>query len=367
MAGHLSSGLATPVLTLRPGGICRSGFFLVFLLLVACDKPFTVPKQRTNYIDNAMANLALLQLSKLVQRQSETTIAEAKNLKQASHVFLESPTSETQKSFQQAWLSAHGAYLANQLGLFSDLSHNADLLFSLDAWPILPGFLDSLPDYPSNGLINDVTINITAATLRHQHGITDHEEVCLGYHAIEYLIFNRPITDFIVKETSDPVNQSIIRRRHALDIIVTELNLDLQKTTIALTEQFDPPLSTTPQHELFRLLDSIQHNLQSAFRASNFFVDDSYSHGVFSKSSSQSLIIELNALEEFTLGAVSLTTIFETLDTATASNYQITLRKAIELVNDVDATEIEKAKLPLMLSALLHQLVRFQDVLRQQL
>lgn len=69
------------------------------------------------------------------------------------------------------------------------------LLARSDSWPLYPGYLDSLPEWPQSGLINDTSIDLTAAALRRQHRTTDPHEVSLGFSALHTVLaqFRQPV------------------------------------------------------------------------------------------------------------------------------------------------------------------------------
>ena len=94
----------------------------------------------------------------------------------------------------------------------------------IDAWPLLPGFIDNLPGYPHTGIVNDMTLPMTSEVLRAQHQITDTAEVALGFHVIEYYAFTRRHQDFAGAST---------RRKQYLSLVSDLLLLELLAFTQA--------------------------------------------------------------------------------------------------------------------------------------
>ena len=58
------------------------------------------------------------------------------------------------------------------------------ILSRLDSWPLYPGYLDALPEWPESGLISDPYLELTRQNLRRQHGATDPAEASLGFAAL---------------------------------------------------------------------------------------------------------------------------------------------------------------------------------------
>lgn len=116
-------------------------------------------------------------------------------LQQQIQQLLLSPDQAQLDSTRSAWSALHNCTLslaplfalaAVSPGLFGDLVHAQ---YALDANPILPGYLDAVEGYPFSGLVNDISVNLTAQNLRQQQGLTDLEDVVLGLHAMAYLLW----------------------------------------------------------------------------------------------------------------------------------------------------------------------------------
>ncbi|MEX2365284.1 MAG: imelysin family protein, partial [Pseudohongiellaceae bacterium] len=84
-------------------------------------------------------------LTSLVAQQTRLLQINADALESTVSRFLEEPTDSTRETLQQAWLDTHNTFAATRL--FAQLVPAKDLLFRIDAWPIAPGFIDSLPLY----------------------------------------------------------------------------------------------------------------------------------------------------------------------------------------------------------------------------
>ena len=342
------------------------GLALALSLLLSCGHE-ELTSSDSIQLDSDQTKLAIEQIAAFAQRQNSNALIVSEQLLTSVRAFLASPNEESLDSLKAIWQTAHESHLAGQLGLFKDSETNARLVFSLDAWPLHPGFLDSLPAYPEGGIINDITINVDSETLRRQHGITDPAEVCLGFHALEYLIFDRPLTDFVTPDTRDLVAQSINRRRLLLETVTVELTQDLAQMAEFVSVQFQPREGQSAEQQLFLFLSSTRGYMQKAFRESSILFDEGMGHSAFSNTSTESLRTELLALQQFTLSEVTLRPILRALDPATTDNFEATLADVLVMLGRSEANEPEKAKLPLMLSVLLHRLEEFEITLKQYL
>ena len=127
-------------------------------------------------------------------------------LQQSIDLLLTSPNDLTLGDAREQWHKTHQTLqqlepffsLADiNPGLFGQLK---DSHFLLDAWPIQAGYLDYFGVYTHSGLVNDITVPMTAEILRNQHGFTDNSDITIGLHAMAYLLWGesgqRPIEDF---------------------------------------------------------------------------------------------------------------------------------------------------------------------------
>ena len=123
-------------------------------------------------------------------------------LKQASQALAESidaflarPNEDTLSSAQQAWKALHA--VEQKLAVIHNLvqSHSGSFdmvratLARTSAQPIQPGYLDRVGTYAYSGLVYDIGVQLTQENLRHQHQLTDEEEVVLGIYALEFMLF----------------------------------------------------------------------------------------------------------------------------------------------------------------------------------
>ena len=94
--------------------------------------------------------------------------------------YLETLSDEDHLEWQKTWRSAHESFIAVTFLLINEN------FSEIEAWPLTPGFIDSIKNYPYSGIVNDSTIEIAPDVLKAQHMITDPSEISLGFHVLEY-------------------------------------------------------------------------------------------------------------------------------------------------------------------------------------
>jgi len=120
---------------------------------------------------------------------------------------LNNPNNNTLQAARLEWQNTYNATQTAQPFLYLHHKDSAVLnaldnwRFMILAWPIQPGYIDSYQQYTHSGIVNDLTLTLTKASLRKQHRLTDSEEVILGLHGIEYILWGekgeRTAKDFV--------------------------------------------------------------------------------------------------------------------------------------------------------------------------
>lgn len=103
----------------------------------------------------------------------------------------------------------------------------------------MPGFIDSVEEYPYSGIVNDASLPLDTDTLRQQHGITDEAEVSIGFDVVAFLLWGehrqkpelapRPVTDYEIASNWDdsttelPIEEHPNNRRRRLLALTLEL------------------------------------------------------------------------------------------------------------------------------------------------
>jgi len=199
--------------------ILRFLFLLICLSLASCEPEISEKKDKAMN-ERKLSEIISLEHNKLLKETTQKISLLEKNTKK----YLETLSDEDYSKWRKAWRSAHQSFIAIT---FLPINENFS---EIEAWPLTPGFIDSIENYPYSGIVNDSTIEITPDVLKAQHMITDPSEISLGFHVLEYYAFERKREDL---NGTEEVN----KRRRALISIVSEL---LVKEIKALEKE--PPM-----------------------------------------------------------------------------------------------------------------------------
>jgi hypothetical protein len=337
--------------------------FLV-ILLTACDGKLELRTDDRDTIYASDVVQAFKQFQQAQFNQIEACLMSLDQLQSSVTDFLSSPNSTNQELSQQAWLQAHKAFLGSNL--FSLVSQN-QLIFQIDAWPIQEGFLDSIPNYPQSGIINDLTVAIDTDSLQEQHGITDYREVSLGFHALEFFIFSRDPEDFSL--SGDNIK---LRRRAAMKVILDLLISDILLAFEEIGEASADFLSELEDYDgkdlegLTRLLGILNTRMQLLYSEANHIDDDNSGHSRISQSSWANLRDQIAVMNNLSGQKSELRKIFEKLDQKTTHDYDLTLNEAREILSEKKPGTDKSARIPLLFAALGHQLGDLQTILENR-
>lgn len=346
MADHFTAGIK----------VVRYALPLMLMLAYAtgCEDQSKQPPAALR-IDPARVALVRDDYARLLQQANEKTRSSSRMLLEAVNRFLGDPSDETKAGFRLAWLDAHQSFTATRV-LHALMATAGNAHFDIDAWPVEPGFLDSLPDYPDTGIVSDFSLEITTQTLIDQHGITDPEEASLGFHPLEYYAFQRAVEDFVSGTGAPNANEYIERRRMTLRLIAETLvaSLDEFVTGIQLEE-----LAAEPDHLfLARLFAGLQRAAQTAFQHASLIVDADFGHCQFSQSSLDDLRVEADMLGQI-LTSESLLALMEGYNSEGASSIDGMLSQTSELLGLEEMTEADRTRLPLMLLLISQEIDNF--------
>jgi uncharacterized iron-regulated protein len=244
---------------------------LCCLVLVSCGEPASSGQDDRGAFPTNSAAQSLAQLSGVLDPQQETAVRDllATYLEQADADFvtsrgllqdfsaavtglLDAPNSESLAAAQSAWLDAYSAYEATLLHrYFAELVlpqqaylNLVDLNFRINQWPIFPGYLDAVDNYPDSGLVFDPSVPLDRSTLVELHGQFDLAEAAMGFHVLEFLLWgeaplSRNVDDFrqVTVLTEDHIEAGLTlqqlprnRRRQLLQVTTDSLLTDFEAT-----------------------------------------------------------------------------------------------------------------------------------------
>lgn len=210
---------------------------------------------------NAAASQIALDYLEQIDADFEQANTEIVQLRDVLSILVDMPSSENLERAKQAWLDAHSAFeltslhryfAAQMLDETATLSF-LELQYRINHWPVVPGYIDYVDDYPDSGIVHDINVPLDIAALREQHGAFDVSEVTLGFHVLEFLIWgqatdgeSRPADDYRAITQLDPdlaesgfalEQLSNNRRRQLLLLIADSLLNDYQALQSLWNEQ----------------------------------------------------------------------------------------------------------------------------------
>ncbi len=200
---------------------------------------YTILVQNKDLIGEIKSNYA-----NIVYQSYLDSYDKALDLKTAINAFVDNPTQSGFDAAKQAWLDAREPYGQTEVYRFAngpiDAEDGPEGL--LNAWPLDEGYVDYIAGNATSGIINDVagypTLSASILEAANEQGAA--ENVSIGYHAIEFLLWGqddantalqtagqRPYTDYVTGGSGTASNQE--RRGQYLkicaDLLVSHLEL----------------------------------------------------------------------------------------------------------------------------------------------
>lgn len=180
---------------------------ITVLLVSACDQPTRTSAQKQKQptpapvatVNSPLFDSFAAFLELKIYTDFSIASQKAQDLDKAISVFLYNPNDNTLLAAQDAWRDAYDAFLYTLVYANLPLPTPSDwvkqgtsykqTLEQLDSWPIEGGYIDFVQGYPFSGIVNDLTLTISAETLNNQHGFADPSYASLGYHVLEFMLF----------------------------------------------------------------------------------------------------------------------------------------------------------------------------------
>lgn len=192
-------------------------------------------------------------INKLSQEKFTELQSCARNFEQEAITWSKQPSSSLLLTLQASWLECHNLYLSTRL--FRIWPRSLEILHPeldvpqtspklihssqsrIDHYPLIPGYLDSVPGYPLSGLIHS-DIELNESTLHQEHQLGDSSYVTLGFHALAFMLFGgeggptRLATDFEPLSSSN--KEASKRRRTRYVLLLCQILLrDIEKLSEA--------------------------------------------------------------------------------------------------------------------------------------
>lgn len=170
---------------------------LVLLVLTGCDQsPEPANDATLHASDRSDAKIAV----EVLLRQEK--VERLRRLSASSRVFqdaingvLGDPVDERLNTAREAWGQLYRSFNEAVVVLACRAAESAELatiLQRIDPFPILPGYIDGLQQWPDSGIVNDVSLPLSRESLLGQQGVSVQEEISVGFQVIGFLLFGEP-------------------------------------------------------------------------------------------------------------------------------------------------------------------------------
>jgi putative iron-regulated protein len=201
--------------------------------------------------------------AQLVADSYAAALADSQVLGTAISAFLATPNDETMIRARDAWVNARRNWEMTEAFRFYDgpidFADNAPgPLTRVDGWPVDPSAIDYVEENPTAGIVNDMKLALTKATLTGHtgKGPAAPHPVITGWHVIEFLLWgqepngavgepgDRPVTDYLPGQPNNDRRRAYLKL--ASDMLIEDLKY--------LVESWDPK-SQNSYAAAFRLLN----------------------------------------------------------------------------------------------------------------
>jgi putative iron-regulated protein len=174
--------------------------------------------------NNALKTAVVANYADIVFASYEDALTAAETLQTALETFVANPHEATHQAAKEAWLAAREPYGQTEVyrfygGPIDDEDGPEGLI---NAWPLDESYVDYVEGAPEAGIINNTAEypEITADLLESLNEVGAEENISVGYHAIEFLLWGqdlradgsgeRPFTDYTTAENADRRGQYLL-------------------------------------------------------------------------------------------------------------------------------------------------------------
>ena len=178
------------------------------------------------------AAAVVAQYAAIVSASYEDSLAGALDMQRAIAAFVAAPSAETQDAAKKAWLEAREWYGQTEAYRFysGPIDDDKGPEGRLNSWPLDEAYIDYVKGKPKSGLINNPKAVISKASLSRANTRGGEENISIGWHAIEFLLWgqdfhadgpgDRSFEDYVVGKASN------VERRRQYLLTVTALVID---------------------------------------------------------------------------------------------------------------------------------------------
>lgn len=296
------------------------------LSLTACSSDDDNTQNITPPTETIDRSAVLTNYADLVLSNYQSAMADAITLENTLQLFVDTPTEANFDASKEAWLQARESYGTTEAFRFAqgpiDSGDTEEIEGYINSWPMDEAFVDYVSGNENAGIINNLTAfpTLSKESLLGQNGNGGDENVTIGYHAIEFLLWGqdntdpsqnmaglRPFTDF--EDGGTALNQD--RRRQYLMIVADLLTDHLQ---LIITEWSGPYrsefLALEQNDALTNIINSISELSRSELAIERMAValenqDQEDEHSCFSDNTHRDIRLNLEGIQNVYTGVFS--------------------------------------------------------------
>jgi putative iron-regulated protein len=310
--------------------------------------------------------------AQLVADSYGAALIDAQLLKAATDAFLAMPSDETLLRARDAWRIARRSWEQTEAFRFYDgpidiSDTGAGPLERMDGWPVDPAVIDYVQNNPTSGIINNMKLAVTRATLASQSTPPGGSRpVTTGWHVIEFLLWgqevplagepgDRPVTDYLPGQPNNDRRRTYLKL--SVDLLIDDMRYLVESWDARSPSSYSTAFRVLNQREaLGRILNGIAqlagkelatNRLASALDSKDFRMLTSR----FSVNSEQDLIFALRGIRNVWTGdqggetRPGLSVLLTRVDPALAQRISHTLNHAEESMGAL-RTPLERETLP---------------------
>lgn len=165
--------------------------------LQALSLPLAALATRGLHAQAATPTAVVAHYAALVEAGYQDALAGALALQQAIAAFVAKPSAPGLEAARKSWLAARDWYGQTEAFRFYggpiDDDHGPE--GRMNSWPIDEAYVDAVEGRPGVGLINDRKLPLTKTNLVRYNERGGEENICAGWHAIEFLLWGQDLSE----------------------------------------------------------------------------------------------------------------------------------------------------------------------------
>jgi len=165
--------------------------------LQALSLPVVALATRSLHAQAVTPGAVVAHYAALVQASYEEALTGALDLQRAVGAFVAQPSAGGLDAARTSWLAAREWYGQTEAFRFygGPIDDEQGPEGRMNAWPIDEAYVDAVKGRPASGLVNDRKLLLTKVNLVRYNERGGEENICAGWHAIEFLLWGQDLSE----------------------------------------------------------------------------------------------------------------------------------------------------------------------------